>query len=797
MVSEIVDPGRPPSMPIIFKNLKKMYQNNIYTIQNLKQSAIPPITFQFNGESVTISNLYDLLSFNQTLMHRTDSVFNIPAPALKFIINNAANIAANINGSRFLYTKKDKAVMDLIVHEIREILKTIGNFVVALVRLDEDFSRITAEMVPLIERERTLKVLKQINKITINEYNELLQIQFDIKRLRNTELIPLENKKYLMHKITELNKHGLLSGNAWFADWDRNYTTWFNESQSFFGLYRNLVRGTFCPTASMMDAMFNCSLKLGASEPKEVGTMHFELVYGSRESGRMISYGGVVLNYNQTIGDVEQLIAKIDFDLVCIDTAHGVNDIANISTMGIPVAESHDLKASVVYASVVERIKRIYASSFGIDTEADIPLSDDPAIIKQFLNEKVSRMWDNMQYYKNLDNFNTLLGGTAIKTFGDFLQEVLGCIQWGGYINSPDSFPENVKSFIGEQEIAPIYRSVSQTGTIVPYDQDGNALRLGIQGDRPSGFRSIYILLNGISGINQQAIGGYVYTMPNQRASRSILVSRNSQDDTNNNKRPDGLQGKVIYTTRELQIIQENRKQYLKSLQFKKLATKKLLIDKETGKEFEPEVSGANIEGSTYTKYTMMAPTSDVLSIEGPYKPSDYSEWDDYEKPRVIKKIEKDIPDLPTRKEPVKKEVVLTPEEEREKMMKSLGKQLKVAITTKQKKQQMENEKRSRKEKYDLLKARYDENPSSLSRTELRQYNEFHEEFGEEATASASGTSSELGGSSKTKKQAKKCVTSNKTSRRKYRKMKNKRTLKHSKGKTIKKHKFTRKLNSN
>ena len=72
-----------------------------------------------------------------------------------------------------------------------------------------------------------------------------------------------------------------------------------------------------------------------------------------------------------------------------------------------------------------------------------------------------------------------------------------------------------------------IFRSVSQGGSIVPYDENGNALRLGLQGDRPSGFRSIYILLNGKDAVNDQAITGYMFTSSTQNPSRSLLVSRN------------------------------------------------------------------------------------------------------------------------------------------------------------------------------------------------------------------------------------------------------------------------------
>ncbi|NDE19632.1 MAG: hypothetical protein EB000_04220, partial [Alphaproteobacteria bacterium] len=498
--------------------------------------------------------------------------------------------------------------------------------------------------------------LKRQNRIKISEYNELLKTQFDIKTIRNTRLIPCENKKYLIERVVKLNNEELLKGENWLKEWATNYKLWFDQCQPLFGLYRNLVRGTFCPTVSMMDAMFNCSLKYKASEPKEVGTTHFELKYESEsknpETGapdRVISFGGVVLNYNETIGSAEQLNAKIDFDLACIDASTGINDVANISTFGMQVAESHDLKASVVYKSIIDKIKQIYSETYFMTVEEDLAESAGVDIKNSesrttFLREKIDRMWSNMQIYRfengimqySPKNFNKLLTATAIKTFGDFLQECLACMQWGGYVNSTDEFPDRVKSFISENGIDPIYRSVSEPDKIIPYDEHGNALRLGIQGDRPSGFRSIYILLNGDSGVNQQAIGGYIFTAANQKPSRSLLVSRASADETNNNIRKDKLRGKVVYVTRELPIIQEDRIRYLKSLQYKKILEKKNLLDKQTKEDFSPEVVGPIMQGSSSdADYKLIKPPLEIASMDEPYKTSNYSEWDDYETPRV------------------------------------------------------------------------------------------------------------------------------------------------------------------
>ena len=659
--SEIIHPGRPPGIPIVFKNLKKMYQNNVYTMQNLQSSRIPAINVPYGSDVETVYTLFELLTYNQVLMHRTGSQYKIPAPAFKFVINNAANIAANINGSKLLYTKKDRDDIERIINELSS--KDSSEFPSLLEEITAQRDSIIVGLSPLEKRVAELMALKRQNRIKISEYNELLQVQFDAKTIRNTELIPCENKKYILEQVVKLNNEEILKGNNWFNEWKQSYKFWVEHCQPLFGLYRNLARGTFCPTVSMMDAMFNCSLKYKATEPKEVGTTNFELKYESEsknpetgEPDRLISFGGVVLNYNSNGADgVEQLNAKIDFDLKCVDASTGLNDVANISTIEMQVAESHDLKASVVYKTIVDKIKKIYSETYFMTTEEDTPEAAGVDMTNSeertaFLRDKTDRMWSNMQIYRlengiikySPTNFNKLLSATAIKTFGDFLQECVACLQWGGYVNSLDEFPDKVKSFISENGIKPIYRSVSENDKIIPYDEYGNALRLGIQGDRPSGFRSIYILLNGDYGINQQAITGYMFTSANQKPSRSLLVCRDSATKANDNIRKDKLRGKIVYVTRELPIIQEDRVRYLKSLQYKKIAEKKTLVDKQTKDDFSPEIIGQVIQGSSAdSEYKLIKAPVELTSMDEPYKTSNYSEWYDYETPRVLTETKK------------------------------------------------------------------------------------------------------------------------------------------------------------
>ena len=530
-------------LPILFNKLKKAYQNNIYTIKNLQDSKIPSTTH--NGQQ--INNLYDLLKANVTLISK-DGSFKIPAPKYKFIINNAANIAANINGMRLFYSKKS-------LDEIAKIIETVENDnSLTLEKIDDEYTETLQGLDEvkdkLVQLEQNKRMASQGDAmLSLEEYKEIEDLRKEYKNMERQLLIPLENKYFLLNQK--------LTNDTFYKDFVANYKKWFLDAQPFFGLYRSINHGVFCPTTSMMDAMDNCSLKYEASETKEVGTSNYEVLYESEDKNRSISYGGVVLNYNKSFPDNKtRLCALIDFKLKCKLDSGEDEDIANVSTADIAVVDSNDLKARVAYVGVVNKMKEIYDNYYGTGP------SDE---------RDLSKMWNAVQYNElelgGRKNFNELLSATALKTMGDFLQECQACFKWGGYISNLNSVPESIKDLIKSQGIEPIYRSVSNNNSIIPYDNDGNALRLGIQGDRPSGFRSIYMLLNGTEGVNEQSITGYMYTSATQNPSRTLLVARN-EGTLNSN----GLPGSVIYVTRELQ--RPDRLAFLSSLKYLKMATK-------------------------------------------------------------------------------------------------------------------------------------------------------------------------------------------------------------------------------
>ena len=605
---DIIEQPRPPPMPILFNKLKKMYQNNMLTIKQLQDCEIEPII----QDDVRVTNLYELLKLNQVLIHKKGTLVNIPAPKYKFVINNAANVGSNVNGSRMFIPRSFYKPIEDALAEIKEKVFDGTNVIEELLskytteleqQISEKYTRLKEDYETTVKE---LNIKKRTKEITIREYNELLDLKYKQKTFERTEISPLENKLFLVEILQE--------NRDFYNDFEQNWKEWFNNSQPIFGLYRSLQRGTFCPTSSMMDAMDNCSLKYGSTETKEVGTSYSEIVYNGPD-GKKISFGGVVLNYNQRINRKDELTAKIFYRLDCNIGANIEQDIMEINTVPIKVSESNDLKARVAYQGVINRIKEIYDSSDSSDSD------------KQLVGiDYIKEMWKRMQYQHDQSGFNMLLSATALKTMGDYLQECQACFKWGGYVNNTNDFPTDLTrlpQFIKIKDKL-IYRSVSEGGKIIPYDvETGNGLRLGIQGDRPSGFRSIYILLNGNGAINDQAITGYMFTSSTQNPSRSLLVARNKGKVNSN-----GLKGCVIYATRELQV--PDRDSLLRSLEFLNVKDKNRKVE---GDIVSPEIGESTIIGSEDVSGKLL---ENPMSKIQPLKNSAYEAQIDYNDTKFI-----------------------------------------------------------------------------------------------------------------------------------------------------------------
>ena len=663
---EIVFP-KIPDIPPAFNKLQKMYQNNIYTIKLLQDSKISPI----NLDGAEKDNLYDLLSLNETLMHRKGTMFDIPAPRYKFIIDNAAGIGSNLNGSKmFILNKYLKLISDAITEIRSKILaddKTIDNpkltdYIATInTTLADMYNELDTKFIVPI---KALRAKQTEANLSIREKNELNHRKYEQKIFERNIIAPVENILFLLNKIQENNEY--------FFNFEANYVKWFKECQPIFGLYRSLKRGVFCPTSSMMDAMDGCSLKYNTTEPKEVGTSYSEIVYENADKTKHISFGGVVLNYEENSRELKdgieqkrrELVAKIYYNFICNNPSNNqINDTVTINTTGIKVSKSDDLKARIAYTGVISKIRNI----FYLEEEDDETEVYRGGFQKGGTLEVIRGMWEKVQYQINKNNFNNLLSSTALKSMGDYLQECQACFKWGGYINTTEALPEKLKTMdeinfnFDSVKDKLIYRSVSKGNSIIPYDLNGNGLRLGIQKDRPSGFRSIYILLNGIGAVNEQAITGYMNTSGTQNPSRSLLVSRNM--GTVNYS---GLMGNVIYVTRELPI--PDKDSLLRSLEFLNLKDNTIKVQ---GAEVSPEINQQIIPGSNIDFFeedeSRKIMHKNLLAKIKAFKNSDYEEWVNYEEPyeaiKTISEVEAEQTDQEEARSKRKERAKQTPED--------------------------------------------------------------------------------------------------------------------------------------
>uniref|UniRef100_A0A6C0F9R0 Uncharacterized protein n=1 Tax=viral metagenome TaxID=1070528 RepID=A0A6C0F9R0_9ZZZZ len=470
------------------EQIETAYRINELVIENLKESAIPPFEVVIDEERKReIKNLMELLKFNTTLIARADIVQS---------------------GGAALKEEEQKEDLEPAAEEPESKAEED----------DPQLEEVAVDVTPEPAQEPPAK--PSIYRFPAPKKRFI----YDNASKLTSNLSGLS----LFHKADALNEiHRTSKTDEEFEDLRKK----FKAAQNFFGLYKSLKRGVICAGSSMMDAMDNCSLSLGATEPKEIGTTNYEFVYDSPDGNSHMSYGGAVLFYKTLDESGEECIAAtIDFSLKTKLPGQTEEDVARVNTTEMKVADAEDLKARIVYKTIVQRMKTLFFKTYGEQMEDNTAWKDlSPPEIREYMFDKVRRLWSMLQYKpfspeqstNNNDNFNSLLGATALKNLGDLLQEAQGALQWGGYINDLGELSPETQRFIAENGIEPIFRSTSSKDAIVPYDENGNALRLAVQGDRPSAFRSVYFMMNAISGINLFAIGGYL------QGGRSLLVSRN------------------------------------------------------------------------------------------------------------------------------------------------------------------------------------------------------------------------------------------------------------------------------
>tara|TARA_B110001450_G_scaffold247457_1_gene262539 strand:- start:178 stop:3876 length:3699 start_codon:yes stop_codon:yes gene_type:complete len=137
------------------------------------------------------------------------------------------------------------------------------------------------------------------------------------------------------------------------------------------------------------------------------------------------------------------------------------------------------LEANYVYAILLEKIEQEFKKIYSDGSQDDI-----------------KDIWKYAAFNRNEGSmFSIFLKTLMLKGAGDLYQEMNSVLPYGG-VEEDEDFPE----LIGNN--------------VVKYDDNGNALRLGAMGDRPSGFRPVFLnyLSNAgkVSPMNQLNLSGYL-----------------------------------------------------------------------------------------------------------------------------------------------------------------------------------------------------------------------------------------------------------------------------------------------
>ena len=112
-------------------------------------------------------------------MHKKGTKFNLPAPKFKFIINNAANVGANINGNKLFYLNNFATAVTECLNDIKQTVydETGVNqekLETMLASTNSELDKINTDIAEqYVTPISQLTSKKKAGTITIIEYNKL------------------------------------------------------------------------------------------------------------------------------------------------------------------------------------------------------------------------------------------------------------------------------------------------------------------------------------------------------------------------------------------------------------------------------------------------------------------------------------------------------------------------------------------------------------------------------------------------------------------------------------------------
>ena len=252
-------------------------------------------------------------------------------------------------------------------------------------------------------------------------------------------------------------------------------------AKSFPNADTNIENSVYCPATSIADAMFNCAYSDAVKEKSDA--IYPMKVYIENDVGPKYIYS---IEIYPSSGDRKNLsingVVTVEGNPITIDIYKNIN---------IAKYADKELSATIAYRDTVTQIVDLLQSP-EINTISNLTRTERVTKMDKFRNFVRMMAKQVIQF-------------VCIKSIGDWGQEVTSVAKLGAYYKN---------------DIPAINAIMNEINT-VPYDDRGDALRLGVAGDRPSAFRMIYMnMFAKPEAKNSKSIVGYI----TQNSENNFLV---------------------------------------------------------------------------------------------------------------------------------------------------------------------------------------------------------------------------------------------------------------------------------
>ena len=310
-------------------------------------------------------------------------------------------------------------------------------------------------------------------------YNELLQSV--------VEHPSLVNSKFVINNSSDLVNAQLLQSSE--SDEDAHNINYLKSKY-------------FCPLSSVIDAQVSCNLNMALNrDGAEFGSFHITLANSNKTR-----HYEVLSNYHDELynnkKDAQYLYSSteitlkkddiyipISFNTYLYNFKNSEEEDSNYEKM-INSMKGAELSARNVYKLLIYKITNLVTQKYD---KNEFTMHD---------------IWNELE----LNDYESILQISTIKSAGDIFQELNTVTKHGGYtdIENVSRNIKNAKTLYDER-----YDELDSHKKIEKYKASGDVLRIGAMGDRPSGTRLIFMLLNATddSDINELSLGGFISPM--------------------------------------------------------------------------------------------------------------------------------------------------------------------------------------------------------------------------------------------------------------------------------------------